>query len=178
MTEVEGTVKKLNKRRHPRFKRPNVGRTKRSRLKDTWRRPRGKGNKQRQKLKKAGKRPSIGYGNQVKHIHPKGGKEILISSPKQLDRLKDRLKNETKTVGKVAFIRIAAAVGKRKRIEIMNKANLLGLYVLNPGIRTGIRTEVGVAGATAVSAGRTRKEVSSTTKTGSKPQAAKTTPNE
>ncbi|MCC7552827.1 50S ribosomal protein L32e [Candidatus Micrarchaeota archaeon] len=109
------------KKDHPRFKRPNVGRTKRSRLDDKWKRPRGQGNKQRKKLNKAGKWPTIGYGNSdlIKNVHPCGFKEVIVHTIKELTNLEN------------VAIRIGATVGKRKKIKIIEKAKEKGLKILN-----------------------------------------------
>ena len=132
MTTIKkGVRKSVKKKGHPRFKRPNVGRTKRSRLKDKWRKPRGVGNKQRQKLKQAGKRPSIGYGNKNKHIHPRGKKEIVVHNLNQLNEYKNR--------GDEFFIRIGSSVGVNKRIKMLKLANEFGLYVLNRNIKIKIK---------------------------------------
>jgi len=123
---------KIKKKGHPRFKRPNVGRTKRSRLKDVWRRPRGTGNKQRQKLKQAGALPSIGYRNPggVRGVHPSGLREVLVYNPEQLGSLNKE----------VHAVRIASSVGAQKRRQILETADKLGLRVLNrPATNTGKR---------------------------------------
>ena len=109
------------KKDHPRFKRPNVGRSTRSRLDDNWRKPRRQGNKQRKKLNKAGKWPTIGYKNpeELQNVHPCGLKEILINNVNDLENLEG------------VAIRIASGTGKRKKIEIVKKANEKGLKILN-----------------------------------------------
>ena len=50
------------KRKHPKFLRPNFGRSSRSRIKKAWRRQRGIDNKKRLKIAYMGASPSIGYG--------------------------------------------------------------------------------------------------------------------
>ncbi len=117
----------VEKRKHPRFKRTNVGRTKRSRLKDVWRRPRGTGNKQRQKLKKAGKLPSIGYSNprSVRDTHPLGKPEVIVHNLSELEEHK----------GKDVVVRIAGTVGKRKKTELLARAKEYGLHVVNPNLK-------------------------------------------
>ncbi len=109
------------KKDHPRFKRPNVGRSKRSRLDDKWKKPRGQGNKQRKKLNQAGKWPTIGYKNpeELRGVHPCGLREVLVNNVDDLTNLE-----------KVA-IRVAAKVGKRKKIQIIEKAKEKGLKILN-----------------------------------------------
>jgi len=76
----------VSKHEHPKFRRPNYGRTSRSRIKDNWRRPRGIDNKKAFKFKYMGCSPSIGYGqpSDVKHTHPQGVLEIFAQSPADL----------------------------------------------------------------------------------------------
>ena len=109
---------------HPKFKRPNVGRSSRSRLKDVWRKPRGIDNKQRVHIKYMGESPSIGWRGKRKErgFHPSGLKEVLVSNVSSVRALK----------GSNVALRIAATVGKRKREEIMKTAQELNLKVLNP----------------------------------------------
>ena len=111
----------VNKRPHPKFNRPNYGRSSRSRIKDNWRRPRGIDNKKRAKIAYMGCSPSIGYGqpSEIKYTHPLGLKEILVQTPKEIAGLKDVL------------IRIASGVGRRKSEEIIKLAKAAGLKVLN-----------------------------------------------
>ena len=102
------------KKKHPKFKRQNVGRTKRSRLKDKWKKPRGKGNKLRQKLKQAGKWPTIGYKNasSIRGKHPTGVEEVIVHNVKDVEKVEKDA------------IRIASKVGKKKRIEIINAVKI------------------------------------------------------
>ncbi|MFA5382713.1 MAG: eL32 family ribosomal protein [Candidatus Micrarchaeia archaeon] len=110
------------KKGHPRFKRPNVDRSKRSRLADKWKKPSGQGNKQRQRLNQAGKWPTIGYKNSktVYGVHPCGLKEIIINNIKEVE-------NASKDIA----IRIGGKVGELKRIKIKKIAKEKGIKVLN-----------------------------------------------
>lgn len=112
----------VQKRQHPKFRRPNYGRTSRSRIKIAWRRPRGIDNKMRLKLSYMGCSPSIGYGQPsvLKHKHPQGFKELLAQTPIDLNGAKD------------VVIRIAAGVGAVKREAIQKLAESMKLKVLNP----------------------------------------------
>ena len=112
----------IKKRKHPKFLRPNYGRTSRSRIKIAWRRPRGIDNKKRQKIAYMGASPSIGYGQpaKIKYFHPAGMRETLVQSPSEIAGLKDIL------------IRIAGSVGRKKRVLIEKAAKDAGLRVLNP----------------------------------------------
>ena len=112
----------IKKRKHPKFLRPNYGRSSRSRIKIAWRRPRGIDNKKRQKIAYMGASPSIGYGQpaKIKYFHPAGKREKLVQTPAELVGLKD------------IFIRIAGSVGRKKREVIEKLAKEAGLRVLNP----------------------------------------------
>jgi large subunit ribosomal protein L32e len=111
----------MQKRTHPKFRRPNYGRSSRSRIKIAWRRPRGIDNKKRLKIKYMGASPSIGYGqpSEIKHNHPQGLPEILIQTPKELANLKN------------VVVRIAGGVGRVKREEIIKLAESMKLRVVN-----------------------------------------------
>ncbi len=90
-----------------------------------WRRPKGLQSKLRRKIKGNGNIPSIGYRTSKKerYLHPSGKKEVLVSNTGDLDSL-----------NKEVVIRIASTVGRKKRIEIINKAKKMNLRVLNPGV--------------------------------------------
>ncbi|MBM3229466.1 50S ribosomal protein L32e [Candidatus Parvarchaeota archaeon] len=111
----------VSKRKHPTFRRTNYGRSRRSRIKDNWRRPRGIDNKQREKYAYMGKLPSIGYGNPaaLKNLHPSGMKEARVFNAGQLAGLKD------------VVVRIAGGVGAKKAALIFQEAKKAGLRILN-----------------------------------------------
>ncbi|GEM_PF-232397 len=110
----------IKKRKHPKFLRPNYGRSSRSRIKKNWRRPRGIDNKKRLKIKYMGASPSIGYGQPaaIRGFHPRGKPEVLVQTPADLEGLKD------------VVIRIAGGVGRLKRAAIEKLAASKGLHVL------------------------------------------------
>ncbi len=112
----------VSKREHPKFRRPNYGRTSRSRIKIAWRRPRGIDNKKRLKLAYMGASPSIGYGQPsgIKHNHPQGMPEALVQSPSELSGLSG------------VVVRIASGVGALKREAIQKLAGQMKLRVVNP----------------------------------------------
>lgn len=111
----------MKKRKHPKFTRPNYGRSSRSRVKGNWRRQRGIDNKKRAKIAYMGCSPSIGYGQPagIKYTHPLGLKEVLVQSPKDMAGLANVL------------IRIAKGVGRKKREEIAALAGKADLKILN-----------------------------------------------
>jgi large subunit ribosomal protein L32e len=103
------------------FKRDGYG--KKRQLSDSWRKPRGQHNKQREQKKAKGALPKPGYGSPVavRNMHPSGFFEVLVASLKELEGLDP----------KTQAIRIAATVGDRKRIAIQEKAGAAGIKVLN-----------------------------------------------
>jgi len=126
-------VNKMKKKKIPRFHVPNAGGKKgKVRVKERWRKPRGAGNKKRMRWKSCGPSPRVGYKNpaDVRGYHPCGMKEVLVKNESELDGI-DK---------KITAIRIASAVGKKKRIAIEEKAKQIGLKVLNP-TKQKIKTE-------------------------------------
>lgn len=115
-------LKAKKKIKKPKFIRQESWRYKR--LDSSWRRPKGKSSKMR--LSKKGWPPivSIGYGlpKSIKSLHPSGLKEVLVFNPKELEKV-----NPEKEA-----VRIGHTVGKRKRLQIIEKAKELGIKILNP----------------------------------------------
>lgn len=111
-------------RREPAFVRIDQWRYKR--IEDSgWRRPRGLDNKIRQQRKGWPPRVKPGYRKPaaVRGLHPTGFVEVLVRRPQDLDVLDP----------KVHAVRIASAVGLKKRLEIVKVAGERGFLVLNPG---------------------------------------------
>jgi len=110
----------IKKRKHPKFLRPNYGRSSRSRIKIAWRRPRGIDNKKRLKIKYMGESPSIGYRQPkaIRYNHPRGLPEVLVQTPADLAGLKN------------VVIRIAGSVGRLKRAAIEKLAASMKLHVV------------------------------------------------
>jgi len=92
-------------------------------LEDTWRRPRGLTSKQRRQYKAKGAHPQAGYNAPaaVRGMHPSGYFEVLAYNPSDLEGLD----------AAIQAVRIAGGVGRKKRIEIQQKALEAGLKVLN-----------------------------------------------
>ncbi len=116
-------VRKVQKGKKPQFKRAACHKFKR--LDDNWRRPRGTQGKQRRKYVSKGALAQVGYGSPaaVKGLHPSGYSDVLISSIAELELVDPSYE----------AIRIAAAIGARKKAIILAKASELGIRVLNPG---------------------------------------------
>jgi large subunit ribosomal protein L32e len=93
------------------------------RIADSWRRPSGQHNKQRRQLKAKGPLPTPGYGSPVavRGFHPSGYEEVRVFNPADLAVVNP----ETQVV------RIAGAVGRRKREAIALKALESGITILN-----------------------------------------------
>jgi large subunit ribosomal protein L32e len=103
------------------FKRDGYG--KKRQLSDSWRKPRGQHNKQREQKKAKGALPKPGFGSPVavRGMHPSGFFEVLVTSLKDLEGLDP----------KTQAVRLGATVGMRKRIIIQEQAVAAGLKVLN-----------------------------------------------
>lgn len=83
-----------------------------------WRKPRGE---DIVRYKEDGARPKAGYRtpNLIRYLHPSGYKEIMVHNPKELAGLKE------------VIVRIAGAVGKKKRKIIIAEAKKAGLKLAN-----------------------------------------------
>jgi large subunit ribosomal protein L32e len=94
------------------------------RVKPSWRKPRGRQSKIRAKLKGKLKMPTVGYGapKELRYLHPSGFKEVLVYNVDDLSKVDP----------KEEAIRISSKVGKKKRMEILKKAEELKIKVLNP----------------------------------------------
>jgi large subunit ribosomal protein L32e len=103
------------------FKRDGYG--KKRQLSDSWRKPRGQHNKQREQKKAKGALPTPGYGSPiaVRGMHPSGFFEVLVATLKDLEGLDP----------KTQAVRIGATVGDRKRVVLQEAALGKGLKVLN-----------------------------------------------
>jgi len=90
---------------------------------DSWRRPRGKHNKVRRKWKSRPPMVEVGYGSprEVKGLLSNGKKPVLVHNVEELEKI-----NKEKEVAV-----IASTVGKRKRLEIIKKAQELGIEIYN-----------------------------------------------
>lgn len=92
-------------------------------LGSAWRKPRGKHSKLREKR---GYRPAFvesGYRGPraVRNLHPSGFKEVYITSIKDLRDIDPKRQ----------AVRISSTVGRKKRMEIQDRAREAGIRVLN-----------------------------------------------
>ena len=112
----------MNERNNPKFVRWLSVSLKR--VKSPWRRPKGINSKIAQKKKGKLPMPTIGYGapKKMKYLHPSGLREVLVNNVDDLMKA---------NAGKEA-VKIASAVGKKKRSEILKKAEEMKIKVLNP----------------------------------------------
>ena len=114
------------------FKRDGYG--KKKQLSDSWRKPKGQHNKQREQKKAKGALPKPGFGSPiaVRGMHPSGYFEVLISSVKELEGIDP----------KTHAIRIGATVGERTRVGLQEKAIADGFKVLNARtVKSGTKPE-------------------------------------
>lgn len=89
-----------------------------------WRAAKGNQNKLRMHIRDKGFMPDPGYGSPaaVRGFHPSGLEEMRVFNAEQLEKVEP----------KRYAVRIAGSVGKKKRLEIMKKAESLKIKILNP----------------------------------------------
>lgn len=90
---------------------------------DSWRRPKGMDNKTRKKWKSRPPMVEVGYGSprEVKGLLSNGKRPVLVHNVEELLKI-DKEKE-------IAVI--ASTVGKRKRLQIIQKAEELGIEIFN-----------------------------------------------
>ena len=112
----------VQKKRIPKFKRPNHGRRGCKSIKGNWRKPRGIDNKKRIHKKFMGCSPAVGYrqDKRIRDMHPSGVHEVLVENMTQLNACKD------------VVVRIAGGVGGKLKAKLLVKAREMKLRVLNP----------------------------------------------
>jgi large subunit ribosomal protein L32e len=95
------------------------------RLAENWRKPKGIDNKMRKQVSGVPPLVKVGYRGpkKARGLHPSGYKDRLIHNVRDLEKLDP----------KIDAARIGHSVGRRKRIDIVNKANALSIKVLNRG---------------------------------------------
>jgi large subunit ribosomal protein L32e len=109
------------RKKKPKFNVPNLGFFKS--VKSRWRKPRGTHNKKRMKAKFTGAMPRIGYRTpeKARSVHPTGKKEVLVRNMAELEVLKDQK----------VLVRLAGALGERKRKLMAEKAKAMALPIVN-----------------------------------------------
>lgn len=117
-------MKKLKlKKKHPvfrgRFGKKNIRRKSIAKW-DKWRLPQGI---DLDKGREHGRQPRIGYRSQkeIRGVHPSGYKEFLVCNFNDLKNI------DVNTQA----IRFSATIGKRKKNELVKKANEMGAWILN-----------------------------------------------
>lgn len=115
-------IRKLQKRTRPDFIRQESWRYKR--VKPSWRRPRGIDSKMRDELKGWPACVKVGYRSpkRVRGFHPSGFEEIMVYNEYDLDFI-----NPSNQVA-----RIGHTVGRKKRVLMVQRADELGVHVVNP----------------------------------------------
>tara|TARA_B100001750_G_C15467512_1_gene577898 strand:- start:26 stop:655 length:630 start_codon:yes stop_codon:yes gene_type:complete len=88
-----------------------------------WRKPKGMDSKQRKNKKWRTPMARVGFGKvaEARGLHPSGFSEVMVHRPDDLDQIDP----------KKEAARIGRSVGKRKRIVIHEKADELGIRILN-----------------------------------------------
>lgn len=107
--------------RRPAFKRQEWFRY--SKLGESWRRPKGIHSKMRRNLKRRPAVVDIGFRGpaEVRGLHPSGFEEVLVYNVEGLEGIDP----------KAQAVRIGGTVGTKKRIVIQERADELGIRVLN-----------------------------------------------
>jgi large subunit ribosomal protein L32e len=95
------------------------------RLAENWRKPKGIDNKMRKQMSGVPPLVKVGYRGpkRARGLHPSGYKDKLVHNIRDLEKLDP----------KTDAARIGHSVGRRKRIDLVNKADALGIKVLNRG---------------------------------------------
>jgi large subunit ribosomal protein L32e len=114
-------IKTRKARKTPRFKRQELWAQ--ATLKDTWRKPKGRHSKMRKQERGRGRIPKPGYGSpaSLRGLDRQGFSLVRIFNPKDLERLNP---------GKDKAV-IASTVGRKKRLEILKRAEEKGIAVSN-----------------------------------------------
>lgn len=120
--ETERLLAERNRITTPSFDRQDTH--KKKRLPSSWRRPRGTHSKQREGVKGKGATVEAGFRSPtaVRGLHPSGFEEIRVHRPADLEDVDPERE----------AVRIASAVGDRKRERIEDRAADDGIRVLNP----------------------------------------------
>ena len=121
-TTADIVVLKSQKKKQPAFRRQEWFRYRRL-SKTGWRKPKGMQSSQRVNRKYRSPMARVGYRKiaSVRGLHPSGFDEVLVHKPDDLDGIDPEKQ----------AVRIGARVGNRKRAQIHDRADDLGVRVLN-----------------------------------------------
>ncbi len=123
-------LRRAIKARTPEFQRQESWRY--VRIHDAWRKPKGVDSHMRLSVKGWPVLVKIGYRvpRKVRGLHPSGYKDVLVHNIEELETLSPNLD----------AARLAAGVGRKKKIELARRAKELGIRVLNGrGLLFGIK---------------------------------------
>ena len=115
-------ILKAQKKKQPAFRRQEWFRYRRL-AKTGWRKPKGMQSSQRVNRKYRSPMARVGYRKiaSVRGLHPSGFEEVMVHKPSDLDGINPERQ----------AVRIGSRVGNRKRAQIHDRADDLGLRVLN-----------------------------------------------
>ena len=121
-TKAALEARKAQKKTQPKFRRQEWFRYRRL-SRTGWRKPKGYQSSQRLNRKYRSPMARVGYGKiaSVRNLHPSGFEEVLVHRPEDLDGIDPT----------VQAARVGSTVGGRKRILIHERADELGIRVLN-----------------------------------------------
>tara|TARA_Y100000588_G_scaffold393862_1_gene511628 strand:+ start:145 stop:774 length:630 start_codon:yes stop_codon:yes gene_type:complete len=116
------SMRQSQAKKQPAFRRQEWYRYKRL-SRTGWRKPKGMDSKQRKNKKWRTPMARVGFGKvaEARGLHPSGFSEVMVHRPDDLEQIDP--KTEAARIGK--------RVGKRKRIVIHEKADELGIRILN-----------------------------------------------
>jgi len=121
-TKAALEARKEQRKVQPKFRRQEWFRYKRL-SRTGWKKPRGDDSSQRKNRKYRSPMARVGYGKvaSVRDLHPSGFREVLVHRPEDLDGIDPA----------VQAARVGGTVGGRKRALIHERADELGIRVLN-----------------------------------------------
>ena len=121
-TKANLAIRTSQMKKQPKFRRQEWYRYQRL-SKSGWRKPKGMQSKQRLNMKYRTPMARVGYGkiSAVRGLHSSGFEDVLVNQPSDLDGLDPERQ----------AVRVGASVGNRKRAKIHDRADDLGLRVLN-----------------------------------------------
>ena len=121
-TKTALDARKAQKKVQPKFRRQEWFRYRRL-SRTGWRKPKGYQSSQRMNRKYRSPMARVGYGKiaSARNLHPSGFEEVLVHRPEDLDGIDPA----------VQAARVGSTVGGRKRVLIHERADELGIRVLN-----------------------------------------------